>query len=72
MYAAENDVRANSLGVDGLDYTSIDSARDVLDKVDEATGKVFAARARLMQSAPAGGAMITGQTLPVDGGSLAK
>lgn len=44
---AENDVRSSSLGVDGLNYESIDSARESIDRIDEATGKVFAARARL-------------------------
>ena len=45
--AKENDVRAGSLGVDGLDYSSIDGARDAIDKVDEAMSTVFGARARL-------------------------
>lgn len=45
--ASENDVRAGALGVDGLDYSSIDGAREALDSVDEAIGKVFASRARL-------------------------
>jgi len=44
---SENDVRSATLGVDGLDYTSIDSAREALDRVDEAMGKVFESRARL-------------------------
>ncbi|MDR3608858.1 MAG: flagellin [Oligoflexia bacterium] len=43
----ENDVRADSLGVKNLDYTSIGDARDALDKIDDATSKVFAARASL-------------------------
>jgi flagellin len=43
----ENDVRASTLGIDGLDYTSIDSARSALDKVDEAVNKVFSSRAGL-------------------------
>jgi flagellin len=43
----ENNVRAGELGIDGLDYTSIDSARDALDVVDEAVNKVFGARANL-------------------------
>jgi flagellin len=45
--ASENDVRAGSLGIDSLDYSSIGGARSAIDKVDEATGKVFASRARL-------------------------
>jgi len=45
--ASENDVRAGSLGIDGLDYSSIDGARSAIDKIDEATNKVFASRARL-------------------------
>jgi flagellin len=43
----DNDVRASTLGVDGLDYTSIDSARDAIDHIDDAVGHVFEARARL-------------------------
>lgn len=43
----ENDVRASALGVEGMDYTSTDSAREALDKVDSALGKVFGARATL-------------------------
>lgn len=45
--AGENDVRASTLGIDGLDYTSVDSAREALDTVDTAVGQVFASRARL-------------------------
>jgi flagellin len=45
--ANENDVRAATLGIDGLDYTSIDGARDAMDKVDEAVNKVFGSRATL-------------------------
>lgn len=45
--ANENDVRAASLGIDGLDYKSIDGARDAMEKVDEATKKVFSSRATL-------------------------
>jgi flagellin len=44
---AENDVTAGTLGVDGLDYESIDGARDALDTIDTAISQVFAARARL-------------------------
>jgi flagellin len=43
----QNDVRASTLGIDGLDYKSIDSARDALDKVDSAMDKVFGSRATL-------------------------
>ncbi len=45
--AKENDVRADALGVKGLDYRSIGDARDALDKIDNATSMVFAARASL-------------------------
>ncbi|MFL5815722.1 MAG: flagellin [Bdellovibrionia bacterium] len=45
--ASENDIRAGSLGIDSLDYSSISGARNAIDKVDEATSKVFASRARL-------------------------
>ena len=44
---SENDVRASTLGIDGLDYTSQDGARDALDNVDSAMNMIFAARARL-------------------------
>lgn len=43
----ENDVRTETLGVSGLDYTTVDSARDALDRIDEATSKIFASRASL-------------------------
>jgi flagellin len=43
----ENDVRSSALGVEGLDYTSIDNARESLDKVDKAMDKVFGMRAAL-------------------------
>jgi flagellin len=43
----DNDVRSSALGIDGLSYTSIDSARDALDKIDEAQAKVFSSRADL-------------------------
>ncbi len=45
--AQENDVRTNSLGIDGLNYKDIDGARDAIDKVDSAMSQVFGARARL-------------------------
>ena len=44
---SENDVRAGTLGIDGLNYGDIDSARDAIDKVDDAMNQVSAARARL-------------------------
>jgi len=44
---AENDVRASTLGVDGVNCDTIDGAREALDKVDSAMSKVFSARARL-------------------------
>ncbi|MGK5087977.1 flagellin [Bdellovibrionota bacterium FG-2] len=44
---AENDVRSSTLGVDSLNYESIDGAREAMDKVDSAIGSVFSARARL-------------------------
>lgn len=43
----ENDVRADSLGVNGVSMESIDGARDSLDKIDGGLNKVLAARARL-------------------------
>ena len=48
--ANANDVRASSIGIDGLDFQSIDGARSGLDKIDEATNKVFSSRASLEQS----------------------
>ncbi len=45
--AGENDVRSASLGVDSLNYSSIDGAREAMDKVDSAIDSVFSARARL-------------------------
>ena len=45
--ASDNDVRASTLGVDGVAMDNIDSARDSLDKIDSAMGSIFAARARL-------------------------
>lgn len=45
--ANENDVRASNLGIDGLNYTSIDDAREALDKVDKAMDKVLGTRAGL-------------------------
>jgi len=43
----QNDVRASALGIDGLDYTSIDGARNALETVDKATNMVFSTRAGL-------------------------
>jgi flagellin len=43
----ENDLRASTLGVEGLSYESIDTALETLDTVDNAIGNVFSARARL-------------------------
>lgn len=40
-------VKTGELGVDSLNYESIDDAREALDAVDGAIGKVFEARARL-------------------------
>lgn len=43
----QNDVRASTLGIDGLDYSTQDGARGALDNVDGAMTQIFAARARL-------------------------
>ena len=43
----ENDVRAGTLGIEGMDYTSIDGSRDALDTVDKAIDRVFSSRATL-------------------------
>lgn len=43
----ENDVRADALGVEGLSALEIDEARDSLDVIDEAIGRVSGTRARL-------------------------
>lgn len=45
--ASENEATASALGVDGLDYSSIDGAREALDVVDAGMDKIFASRARL-------------------------
>ncbi len=45
--AAESDVRASTLGVDGLSMDTIDAAREAIDVVDNATSMVFGNRARL-------------------------
>jgi flagellin len=43
----EFDVRSSALGIEGISSKSIDSARDSLDKIDEALSKVSGARAGL-------------------------
>jgi flagellin len=45
--AKENDVRAASLGIEGLSYTSIDDARDAIEKIDKGMSHVSESRARL-------------------------
>jgi len=45
--AGENDVRADTLGIKGCTWDSIESSREVIDKVDTAIGTIFGARARL-------------------------
>jgi flagellin len=40
-------VKCDELGIDGMSFSSIDDARDSMDKVDTAIGKVFEARAKL-------------------------
>jgi len=45
--ATSADVRTNTLGIDGLNYESIDNSREVIDKVDEAMNRVSGARATL-------------------------
>jgi flagellin len=45
--ANENDVRADALGIASMDFTSIDGARESMDKLDEAANKVFSSRASL-------------------------
>lgn len=40
-------VKTDNIGVDGIEYTSIDSARDALDNIDSAISKVMGARAEL-------------------------
>jgi len=41
------DVRAGSLSIDGLNFESVDGSREALDKIDEATSKIFSSRASL-------------------------
>jgi len=43
----ENDIRSSSLGVDSLSFTSLDDARESINKIDDAMGTVLASRARL-------------------------
>jgi flagellin len=45
--ANANDVRADSLGIDSLNFESTDSAREGLDKIDESISKIFTSRASL-------------------------
>lgn len=40
-------VKITELGVDGLDYSNIDGARESMDKVDQAISKIFETRAKL-------------------------
>ncbi len=43
----DNDVRASTLGIDSLNYSNIDDARDAIDKVDKGMSHVSETRARL-------------------------
>lgn len=43
----EYNVRSEALGIDSLDYTSTDGARDAMDKVDSAMSRVSETRAKL-------------------------
>jgi flagellin len=45
--AKENDVRAGTLGIDSLNYTNIDDAREAIDRVDQGLSRVSETRARL-------------------------
>jgi len=45
--AAGIDVRSPSLGIDTLNFESVDSARESFDKVDDAMNKLFSSRASL-------------------------
>lgn len=45
--AEENNVTSEALGIDGLDFGSIESAQAALDNIDKGMDTVFAARARL-------------------------
>ena len=44
---ANYDVQAGKLGIDGLDYKSIDGARDAIDSIDKALAQVMGSRAEL-------------------------
>ncbi len=50
--AGESDLRADALGVDGIDLSDADSARDAISSLDDALGRVDMPRAKLgaMQS----------------------
>jgi flagellin len=43
----DNDVRASTLGIDSLNYSNIDDAREAIDKVDKGMSHVSETRARL-------------------------
>jgi flagellin len=43
----EHDVRSSTLGIDGLNFSNIDDARDAIDKVDKGMSQVLSARASL-------------------------
>ena len=42
-----SDTRAATLGIEGLDFESIESAREALDEIDDSMGKLFSIRAQL-------------------------
>jgi flagellin len=44
---SDYDVRSDTLGINGVDFSSIDGARDALDSVDTAISKAFETRAKL-------------------------
>ena len=44
---ANYDVQAGKFGIDGLDYKSIDGARDAIDSIDKALAQVMGSRAEL-------------------------
>ena len=43
----DHDVRASSLNIDGLNFSTLDDARDGIDKIDKALNQVLGARADL-------------------------
>lgn len=43
----EYNAKVSELGIDGVDYSTIDDARESMDKLDVAIGRVFETRARL-------------------------